>query len=130
MTVRPVEELIEELEGGLATPVAQALRHDLLSGSRSAAMRILTGEGFKDKDEREALFNELLRQTRGVDLELVELPRDQWLIILKSGISPLVRYGTKLGRASWYDDSRVYMGGEMLALKDISQLWECREKGA
>lgn len=129
MSVRPVEELIEELEGGLASPVAQSLRHELLSGSRSAAMRILVGEGFKDKEEREALFNELQRQARGVDLDLVEMPRDQWLTTLKAG-SPLVRYGTKLGRASWYDDERLYMGGELLHLANISQLWECRDKGA
>lgn len=55
--MRPIKELVESLENGIASPVARHLAYCIRTKNRIEAGKIIAGEGFSDPEERKALMD-------------------------------------------------------------------------
>lgn len=128
-----IDELLSTLEDGIAAPVARHLNALLLEEDQKGVNQILKKEGFTSKAERKLLYDYLLEKTRGIDVELVELPRSEWAGAFTEGNYPLVRYGQRFMSAYRYKESHsksqkepvehIYFGSELVELKKVHQVW-------
>jgi len=130
------EQLIADLEEGIASPAAEHLHSRILAGDKKAAMKALAQERMTGQDA-EDLYAYCRHKWLGKRLTLVEIPKDQAEEIVRKnlpseevfdGFGPeyIVRRGESVvtgyameqqGRL-WLSISR-----DRIEVKDISQLW-------
>lgn len=130
------EDLLAQLEEGIASPPAQALRSHILAGQKEDALAILAEERMVGKDA-EDLYAYCRQKWLGKRLALVEVPFEQMEEIVRknlpsndefAGYGPdyLVRRGNAV--ANGYATERngrlwLHLSRDRVEVKDIPQLW-------
>lgn len=82
-TIDP-SELLSQLEEGLASPAASALRTYVMRKDRKAAIEIIKDECDFTDAECKALYKHLSKMLQGKDVCFVEVPKKEWLKLEKS----------------------------------------------
>jgi hypothetical protein len=131
------EQLIADLEDGMASPAAQYLHSRILAGDKAEALKALAEERMTGQDA-EDLYAYCRQKWLGKRLALVEIPPEQAEEIVRKnlpsedmfdGYGPnyLVRRGESVMNAfSMERAGRLWLslgGRDRVEVKDVSQLW-------
>lgn len=137
-------ELLAQLEEGLASPTASALRTYVMRKDRKAAIEIIKDEVDFSDAQCKALYAHLSKMLQGKDVCFVEVPKKEWAALeaaipeydtitdLKQQESFLVRYRCEIFRAEPFKsrgETVVYVEHrERVLFTKLDQIWRIVKK--
>lgn len=128
--MRPIEELVEELEDSCSEPQMETLLHYVRTKNAWRALGLIRRATCCSKDEARAILDEIARQEDIVQIELAKLQPQEVVSCAVRAAEYLVRIGGSVFLSGAYGggDHGVFFLGKhrKYATTDVDEIYEIR----